>query len=398
MSGPLEGLRVLDIATVVAAPLAASLLADYGADVVKVELPGTGDVGRKLPPLKEGKSLWWKVTNRNKRFITLDLRTDEGRDLFLRLLPHFDVLVENFRPRTLDRWGLTREALWSANPKLLILRATAFGQTGPYSDRPGFARAFEAMSGLVYVTGEKDGTPMHPGYPIGDAVGGLFGAVGILAALWRRARNPNAPGEEIDLSLTEASLRLWEILLIEYDQLGSVRERVGNSSQASAPTGVFRTSDERWVSLAGGTDGIFANNCKAIGREDLATDLRFGTMKSRVENTGVLNAIFGDWLAQHTLEECLEAFVGANGVLVPVYSTEQIFEDPQLRARGAIVSVPDEDFGEVRMQGVVPRFSGGTPPVRLSGGRMGHDNEKVMGELLGLSTERLADLSQRKII
>jgi crotonobetainyl-CoA:carnitine CoA-transferase CaiB-like acyl-CoA transferase len=398
MTGPLAGLRVLDIATVVAAPLSASLLADYGADVVKVELPGAGDLARKLSPMKEGKSLWWKVTNRNKRFVTLDLRKDEGRELLLQMLPHFDVLVENFRPGTLDRWGLTREVLWRARPNLVILRTTAFGQTGPYNDRPGFARTFEAMSGLVYISGDPEGKPMHPGYPVGDAVGGLFGALGILAALWRRARDPEAPGEEIDLSLTEASLRLWEFLLIEHDQLGHVRERAGNASQYSAPTDVFRTRDGHWVSISGGPDGIFANNCKAIGRNDLPADTRFKTMKDRAQNATLLNVLFGEWMAQHTLDECLEAFVSAQAVLVPVYSVDQIFQDPQLREREAIVAVTDEDFGEVRMQGVVPKFSRGTPPVRISGGSMGVDNASVYADLLGLSAQDLARLAQQNVI
>nr|WP_283817402.1 CaiB/BaiF CoA-transferase family protein [Bradyrhizobium liaoningense] len=211
MSGPLEGLKVLDIATIVAAPFAATLLADYGADVLKIEMPGQGDGVRAFPPFKDGKPLWWKSVNRNKKFATLDLRKPEGVELFKRMLPHFDVLIENFRPGTLDRWGLSKEVLWQIQPRLVILRATAFGQDGPYRDRPGFARIFEAMGGLTYITGEADGQPMHPGYPLGDAIGGLFGAVGALAALWKRAKNPDAPGEEIDLALTEAVFRLLDV-------------------------------------------------------------------------------------------------------------------------------------------------------------------------------------------
>jgi crotonobetainyl-CoA:carnitine CoA-transferase CaiB-like acyl-CoA transferase len=187
MPGPLQGLRVLDIATIIAAPSAAALLADYGADVVKAELPGAGDGARGFPPFKDGKPLWWKVTNRGKRFITLDLRKPAGRALLLRLLPRFDVLIENFRPGTLDGWGLGRDVLWQANPALVILRATGFGQTGPYRHRPGFARVFEAMGGLTHVTGPADGEPMHAGYPLADNMGGLFGALGVMAALLHRA-------------------------------------------------------------------------------------------------------------------------------------------------------------------------------------------------------------------
>ena len=282
MNGPLTGLRVLDIATIIAAPSAAALLADYGASVVKAELPGAGDGMRDFPPHKDGKPLWWKVTNRGKRLITLDLRKPEGAALLLRMLPQFDVLIENFRPGTLDRWGLTKEALWQAQPSLVILRTTGFGQSGPYRDRPGFARLFEAMGGLTYISGEAQGAPMHCGYPLADNVGGLFGAVGVLAALWRRARNPQAPGEEIDLSLTEATLKLLEFLPIQHEQLGTVYQRSGNANQYSAPAAVYRTADGQWVSLSGSTNAMFANNCRAIGRPELIDEPCFANNRGRV--------------------------------------------------------------------------------------------------------------------
>lgn len=398
MSGPLEGLRVLDIATIVAAPFAATLLADYGAEVLKVELPGTGDGGRGFPPFKDGKSLWWKVTNRNKKFVTLDLRKAEGVEILKRLLPRFDVLIENFRPGTLDRWGLSKEVLWAIQPRLVILRATGFGQTGPYRDRPGFARIFEAMSGLTAITGEPDGEPMHAGYPIGDAVGGLFGALGVLAACWKRARDPQAPGEEIDLSLTEATLRILEFLAIEYDQLGAVRGRTGNANAYSAPSAVYRTGDGRWVTLSGSTNATYANNCRAIGRPDLIEDPRFASNGLRVENARELNAIFAAWCAERTQEEVLAAFARAGGTIAPVYTTDQVFADPQMQAREAITSVPDPDFGSVRMQNVVPRFANDPARVRVPGGAMGQDNAEVYGQWLGLSEEDRRRLAEARII
>ena len=308
MAGPLTGLRVLDIATILAAPLAATLLADYGAEVLKIEMPGKGDGLRAFPPFKDDKSLWWKTANRNKKFATLDLRTPEGLELFKRLLPDFDVLIENFRPGTLDRWGLSKEVLWEIQPRLVILRATGFGQDGPYRSRPGFARIFEAMAGLTYITGEPGGQPMHPGYPIGDSIGGLFGAIGVLAALWRRASDPNAPGEEIDLSLTEATFRLLDILPVEFDQLKAVRGRIGNANAYSAPAAVYRTKDNRWVTLAGSTDPLFAANCRAIGRPDLIHDERFRSNGKRVEHAGELNDIFSTWCGENELETVLGAF------------------------------------------------------------------------------------------
>ena len=397
MSGPLTGLRVLDIATIVAAPFAAALLADYGADVLKVELP-SGDGARGFPPFKDGKSLWWKVTNRNKKFITLDLRKPEGIAILKKLLPKFDVLVENFRPGTLDRWGLTKEVLWALQPRLVILRATGFGQNGPYKDRPGFARIFEAMGGLTYITGEPDGEPMHAGYPIGDAVGGVFGALGIVSALWKRARDPEAPGEEIDLSMTEATLRLLEFLAIEHDQLGTVRGRSGNANQYSAPAAVYRTQDGRWVSLAGSTNVLYANNCRAIGRPDLIEDPRFANNGMRVEHMNELNAVFAAWCAQHTLAEVLEAFQKAQGTIAPIYSIDQVFADPQIQARDAITSVPDKDFGTVRMQNVVPRFVNDPGRVNHTGGAIGQDNAEVFGQWLAMTAEEQERLKKGGVI
>ncbi|MCK1572877.1 CoA transferase [Bradyrhizobium sp. 174] len=398
MSGPLDGLRVLDIATIVAAPFAATLLADYGAEVLKIEMPGQGDGVRFFPPFKDGKPLWWKAVNRNKKFATLDLRTPDGLALFKRLLPKFDVLIENFRPGTLDRWGLTREVLWSIQPRLVILRATAFGQDGPYRDKPGFARIFEAMGGLTYITGESDGEPMHPGYPIGDSIGGLFGAVGVLAALWKRARDPNATGEEIDLALTEAVFRLLDVLPIEFDQLGVVRNRIGNGNGYSAPAAVYRTRDDRWVTLAGSTNALFAANCRAIGRLDLVDDPRFSNNARRVEHSKELNAIFSAWCDARNLDEVLAAFASEQGTLVPIYSIDQIAADPQSQAREMITRVSDRDFGSVAMSNVVPKFSVDSAQLRHSAGDVGQDNREVYQGWLGLSDIELERLGRDKVI
>ena len=398
MTGPLTGLRVLDIATIIAGPSAAALLGDYGATVVKAELPGSGDGARDFPPHKEGKPLWWKVTNRGKRLITLDLRKPQGAALLLRMLPKFDVLIENFRPGTLDRWGLSREALWAAQPSLVILRATGFGQTGPYRDRPGFARVFEAMGGLTHLTGEADGEPMHAGYPVADNVGGLFGAVGVLAALWRRARDPDAPGEEIDLSLSEATLKLLEFLPIEHDQLGTVRQRSGNANQYSAPAAVYRTADGHWVSLAGSTNALFAANCRAIGRPDLIADPRFANNSARVAHAAELNGVFAAWCGRHPLSAVLTAFEASGGTIAPIYGIDQIEADPHLRARQAICEVPDADFGRVRMANVVPRFAGAPCEIRHSGGALGQDNADFYRRELALDPEDIERLQAAGVI
>lgn len=396
MSGPLEGLRVLDIATIIAGPSAASLLSDYGAQVVKVELP-TGDGARGFPPFKDGKPLWWKVINRNKKFVTLDLRKPAGVALFKRLLPEFDVVIENFRPGTLDGWGLDRETLWSIQPRLVILRVTGFGQTGPYRDRPGFARIFEAMGGLAYITGDADGPPMHAGYPIGDSIGGLFGTIGVLAALWKRARDPHAQGEEIDLSMTESVFKLMEFLAIRYDQLGEVHQPSGNVNQYSSPANVFRTGDGRWVTLAGSTDALYANNCRAIGRADLIEHPDFRTNADRVRHAERINAVFAQWFASKTLEEVTLAFEIAQGTVAPIYSVDQVFDDPQMRAREFLRDVPDKDFGSVRMQDVVPRFTRDPCHVQRTAMSLGHDNAEVYGGL-GIGAEELEALKLGRVI
>ena len=385
MRAPLEGLHVLDISNVIAGPFAAGMLGDFGADVVKVELPGTGDPLRALPPHKEGKPLIWKVTNRNKRAITLDLRKAAGGALFLRLLPRFDVLIENYRPGTLDKWDLGKETLWSAQPKLTILRLTGFGQTGPYRNFPGFARLFEAYSGLTYITGERDGPPLHPGYPIGDPIAGVFGAFGVLTALYDRLKHPNSPGQEIDLSATEAMMKLMEVLPIEYEQLGIVHERIGNDNAYVAPANVFRTSDNHWVTFTCATPNIFERFAELIGKPELIADPRFAKNASRVANRGEMDAMAESWIGARPLTEVLEKLNAAGVSAAPIYSNAQIADDPHFRDRGALASVPDKDFGSVQMPAVVPRLSATPGAIRSTGPDLGAHNAQIYGEWLGLS-------------
>lgn len=396
-AGPLTGLRILDISTVVAGPFAAGLLGDYGAEIVKVEMPGIGDSLRALAPHKDGVPLWWKVTNRNKKGVTLDLRLPEGRDLFARLVADADVLVENFRPGTLDGWGITRTWLQGINPRLTILRVTGFGQDGPYAERPGFARIFEAMSGFTQICGEEDGRPLHLGYPISDAVAGLFGAIGILAALHDLARNPGRRGQEIDCSATEAMLRTLEFLAIEYDQLGAVRTRSGNRSQYAAPGNVYRTADDKWASIAASTQSIFVRLCAALDLKPLLDDPRFATNPARVKNYRELDGIVGAAIGKLTLAELREAFTRHEVGFSPIYDIADVFDDPQFKAREAIVSVPDGELGSLRMQGVVPRFSETPGRVRTAGPAIGQHNEEVYGGL-GLSAAEIAALRARKVI
>lgn len=394
--GPLAGLKVLDIATIIAAPFAASLLADFGADVIKLEIPGQGDGLRGFPPFRDDKPLWWKVTNRGKRYGTLDLRKPEGLAIMKKLIAKQDVLIENFRPGTLKKWGLSRETLWEINPRLVILRVSAFGQTGPKSSHGGFARIFEAMGGLTYITGMKESAPVHPGYPIGDSIGALFGAFSVMAALYGIDRS-RSQGEEIDLALTEATFRILENLAIEYDQLGQVRERDGNKNQYTAPANVFRTADGRFVTVTGSTDSMAAANLRAIGRADLIDDPRFATNRQRLEYRDELDAIFADYMERHSLSDILDAFAREGGAIGPIYSVEQLFNDPQVQAREVVTQVPDDDFGSVGMQNVVPRLTRNPGHIRWAAKAVGADTDAILSEL-GYGPEEIAALSDQKII
>ena len=398
MSGPLEGLKILDISNVIAGPFAAALLGDFGADVLKVELPGGGDALRGLPPHKDGKPLLWKAVNRNKRAITLDLRKPEGRALFGRLLPRFDVLVENYRPGTLDRWGLDKAALWKLQPKLVILRVTGFGQTGPYSGYAGFARLFEAYSGLTYITRAPGEPPMHPGYPIGDPIGGVFGAFGVLAALLHRAKHPEAPGQEIDLACTEAVMRLLEVLPIEYDQLGQVHEPIGNGNAYVSPGGVFRAGDGEWVTFTAATQSVFERFCKLIGREELITDPRYASNPVRMRHADELNAIVAAWIGARPYREAIRELSEAGVSIAPIYSNRDVLKDPHFRARESITRIRDEDFGSVAVPGVVPRLSATPGEARTAGPAPGAHNAEIYGGWLGLSDEEQGALRRDGVI
>ena len=395
---PLEGLRILDLATVIAGPLSSALLADFGADVVKIELPNGGDGVRALPPFKNGVALWGKVTNRNKRGITLDIRTPEGLDILKRMLPKFDVLVENFRPSTLAKWGLPIEEIRRINPDLTVLRVSGFGQTGPRARDAGFARVAEAMSGLTTLCGESDRTPLHLGYPIADGITGVFGAFSIMMALYRRLNDPAARGDEIDLSLYESMHRILEFLVIEYDQLGAVRERSGNRSQYAVPSGVYRTDDDRWVSLACSTQSVFERMAEAMDRADLIDDARFRTNADRVTNADAIEEIVTAWFAANEFPNVSQLLSEKGVAFSLVFTAKDAFEDPHYAARENIVAVEDSELGTIRMQGIVPKLRDAPGAVRRAGPALGQHNAEVYEELLDLSADEISTLKEKGIV
>lgn len=396
-SGPLCGLRILDLSTVIAGPYASTLLADMGAEVIKVEMPGRGDALRALAPHKDGVPLWWKVSNRNKQGITLDLHRPEARDVLARLLPDVDVVVENYRPGTLDKWGITKDWMHGLNPRLVILRVTGFGQTGPYRNRPGFARVFESMSGFTRMCGEDGGAPMHLGYPISDSIGGLFGALGILAELVRLKSDPDATGQEIDVSVTEAMLRTLDFLAIEHDQLGAVRFGSGNRSQYAAPGNVYQTRDGKWASIAASTQSIYERLCVALDLQELLADPRFIDNPSRVRHRDALDQRVSERIAAMPLSELQQRLEQQQVGFSPIYDASDVFADPHFQAREAIVTVDDTELGPVRMQCVVPRFEKTPGSIRSAGPALGQDNDAVYASL-GFTEEEVQNMRRSGVI
>ncbi len=394
----LEGVRILDMATVLAAPFAATLCGDLGAEVTKLELPEGGDPLRRLSPVQDGHALWWKVANRGKRGITLDVRKPAGRALFLRLIARYDVLVENFRPGTLDRWGLDLATLRAANPGLVVLRLSGFGQTGPLSGQPGYARVFEAMSGFVNLAGAPDGAPQHANYPIGDVMAGVFGAFAIASAVARRRAHPDEAPAELDLSATEALLRVLDALPVEHERTGEVRGRTGNRASYTAPSNLYRTADGVWMSLVASSDAIFARLARAIDAPAMAEDPRFATMRARVANVDALDAAVAAWFARTPSGAAIDAFAREGVPAARVADIATVMADPHLAARGAIVRLPDPELGSLPAPAAVPRAMGAAPlPPPRTGPLTGEHNATVWGEL-GLDAQALDALRRDGVI
>jgi crotonobetainyl-CoA:carnitine CoA-transferase CaiB-like acyl-CoA transferase len=402
-SGPLVGLRVLDLGTRIGAPFAATLLADLGADVIKVELPGHGDFMRTIGPFDRGHSLFWAVEGRGKRSITLDLRKPAGQELLRRLVAFADVVVENFQPGTLESWGLGYDALAAINPAIILTRVSVYGQDGPYRDRPGLDRNGIAMGGLMYITGYPDRPPVRPGLIVSDYLTGVFNAFAILSAVYerdRRARQADQPcrGQWVDLSLYESILRIMEHTLAAYDRLGTVREREGNRLRNSAPLDNWETSDGKYVCIIAAGDGLFPRLARAMGREDLLADPRFATMALRAEHGDEINGIVADWVKARTAREVQEVLERHEVPFGVAYSVADIFLDPHVAARGDIETVDDPVIGPVRMQGVYPRFSRTPGAIQRGAPRLGEHNAEVYGDLLGLGAEEIERLAREGVI
>ena len=394
---PLKGMRVIDAGNMVAAPFATVLLADFGADVIKIEHPKYGDGQRKLEPIMNGIPLWWKSVARNKRCITLDLGKPEGAEIFKQIAKGKDVIVENYRPGTFEKWGIGPEKLHTIDPRIIMLRISGFGQTGPYKNRAGFGRVAEAMSGLTNLIGEPDGPPMSPGYPLGDLIAGIFGSLSVMMALYHRDLHGGA-GQVIDLALFEAVFRFLDFDPIQYDQMKTVHKRTGNRVAYVAPSSMFKTKDGKYLTLAASTQNVWLRLAEAIGRKDLTTDPKFLDNPARVENSVEVNGIVGAWIEQHTRDQVIEHFDKFGVAYSAVFDMEDAFRDIQYRAREAMVRVPDADLGEAIVQNVVPKFSATPGSVDFLGRKLGEDNEAIYCGELGLSKEKLQQLKEAGII
>ena len=394
---PLKGVRVIDAGNMVAAPFATVLLADFGADVIKIEHPKYGDGQRKLEPIKDGIPLWWKSVARNKRCITLDLGKPQGAAIFKELIKGQDVIVENYRPGTFEKWGIGPDVIHGIDPRIILLRISGFGQTGPYKDRAGFGRVAEAMSGLTNLIGEPDGPPMSQGYPLGDLISGIFGSLSVMMALYHRDVGGGV-GQVIDLALFEAVFRFLDFDPIQYDQMKTVHMRTGNRVAYVAPSSMFRTKEGKYLTLAASTQSVWLRLAEAIGRKDLTTDPKFIDNSARVVNSVEINGIVGDWIGQHTRQEVIEQFDKFGVAYSAVFDMEDAFRDVQYRAREAMVRVPDPDLGEAIVQNVVPKFSATPGSVDFLGPHMGAHNEEIFCGELGLSKERLKELKDAGII
>ncbi|MFJ9208956.1 CaiB/BaiF CoA transferase family protein [Streptomyces sp. NPDC102264] len=386
---PLTGLRVLDLATLFAGPLAATMLGDFGAEVIKIEHPTRPDPSRGHGPAKDGVGLWWKLLGRNKRPITLDLSTPDGRDLLLRLAAGADVIIENFRPGTLEKWGLGWEELSAANPRLVLARVTGFGQFGPYSHRAGFGTLAEAMSGFAAVTGEPDGPPTLPPFGLADSIAALTTAYAVMTALSGRA--VTGRGQVVDLAIIEPILTVLGPQPLWYDQLGYVQPRTGNRSRNNAPRNTYRTADGSWLAVSTSAQSIAERVMRLVGRPELIEEPWFTTGSGRADHADVLDDAVGDWMARHTREEAMAEFEKAEAAVAPVYDIRDVMADPQYQALDTVTEVPDPELGPLRMQNVLFRLSETPGAIRWAGRPHGADTDSVLAEL-GLSRPEIAAL------
>jgi len=394
---PLAGVKVLEMGSLIAGPFASRILAEFGAEVIKVELPKNGDAIRNWRVLHNGTSLWWYVQSRNKKCITVDMRTEEGMGIIKRLLEESDVLIENFRPGTIAKWGLDPKTLEEINPRLITCHISGFGQDGPYSDRAGYGAIGEAMGGLRYLTGYPDRPPTRVGISIGDSVSSLYSVIGIMMALYHRDVQGGGTGQEIDVALYEAVFSLMESLIPEFDKKGVIRERTGSVLPGIVPSNIYQTKDEKYIVLAANGDNIFQRLLKVMDRPDLVGDERFLTNDRRNQHVDMIDSMIAQWVNQFPLSECLDK-LNINGIPAgSIYNAEDMMEDPHFLAREMIVEMTHPDVGSMKVPGIVPKLSKTPGEIKWLGPKMGEHNIEVLKDI-GLTDEQIRLMGEKGII
>ncbi|KAF1071366.1 CoA transferase [Variovorax sp.] len=393
--GALQGLRVIEMGQLIAGPFAGKTLGEFGADVIKIEPPGSGDPLRNWRLLQDGTSVWWQVQSRNKRSLALDLRSEEGQQIARRLIAEADVLIENFRPGTLEGWGMGYEVLRERNPGLVMLRISGYGQTGPYRDLPGFGAIGEAMGGLRHLTGEPGRVPVRCGISIGDTLAALHGTIGVLTALYHRKVN-GGQGQVIDVALNEAVFNVMESLVPEYSAFGAVREAAGSALPGITPSNAYRCADG-YVLIAGNGDSIFRRLMQSIGRDDLGADPALANNAGRVARVAEIDQAIEAWTLPQSVATVLEVLGAARVPAGKVYTAKDIAEDPHYRAREMLLRQSTRDGHEIEVPGVVPKLMGTPGTVRSSAPRLGDDTDAVLGEI-GFTSEDIAALRGRKVV
>ena len=391
---PLANLKVIEMGQLIAGPFAAKTLGDFGADVIKIEAPIVGDALRKWRLLKDGTSVWWQVQSRNKRSLSLDLKLVEAQEIVRALIKEADILIENFRPGTLESWGLDPQDMLQINPKLIVLRISGYGQTGPYRDKPGFGVVAEAMGGLRHLTAEPGRTPVRVGISIGDTLASLHGVIGILLAL--QERHTSGKGQIIDIALYEAVFNCMESLLPEYSAFGEVRQAAGSALPGIAPSNAYQCRDGRYVLIAGNGDSIFKRLMQVIGREDLGKDAELGSNDGRVKRVGELDQAIGVWASQRTAEQVLEALDQASVPAGKIFTVEDIAKDPHYHARGMIETIHMKDGSSLQVPGIVPKLSRTPGSIKSLAPEVGEQTDQILQEI-GLSAQQIAVLKEKGI-
>lgn len=392
---PLSGIRVVEAATLFAGPLTSMHLADFGAEVIKIEHPSKSDPARGHGPSKEGTNLWYKTLGRNKKNLTLDLSKPEGAEILLRILENSDVFIENFRPGVLQRWGLSTDQLRERNARLVIVRITAFGQDGPYASRPGFGTLAEAMSGFAASTGYPEGPPTLPPFGLADGITGLAAAFAALVGL--RHRDQTGEGGEVDMSILEPMMLMLGPQISAYKALGYIQPRTGNRSVNNAPRNVYKTSDGRWIAVSTSSQSVAERVITMVGHPELIHEPWFQTGFGRVSRAEMLDQIVGDWIGRRSCEQVLRGFEDAEAAAAEVYNVSQLVDDPQVVNRGIITELDDPDLGEVSMQNPIFKFNGAYPSVKWTGRGHGADRDEILRDI-GLTDKHIRLLMKRGLV